>query len=245
MSPIQSIQPIPPIQQASFQQAPLQPLGWQGRVGDPAAYGTAASAPAIIPAPTSLNDGNAANIAQIEMEVAGANLDQLSIVLSKLMSREASAVETQPVIRATRNLSTGSPDSMNRANQLAERAEQYAQFAMRRDAAKLASGPIGSGIPTAQMSTATVQPIPNGFQNPTPADVAISGYLVPVYSARADSPPLALTDGKGRTIAYVTPSPGINLRGQINTNVRVSGKQTFVTGLSTPVIVAINAVTIH
>ncbi|MEM0927299.1 MAG: hypothetical protein AAGJ83_14740, partial [Planctomycetota bacterium] len=40
----------------------------------------------------------------------------------------------------------------------------------------------------------------------------VSGSLVQVYSSRPNSPPYALTDERGLTIAYVTPYPGVNLR---------------------------------
>ena len=70
----------------------------------------------------------------------------------------------------------------------------------------------------------------------------MEGYLVQVYSARTNSPPFALTDNSGRTLAYVTPIPGVNLRPHLNSKVSVSGKPGFLTGLNTPHIMASQAV---
>jgi hypothetical protein len=69
-----------------------------------------------------------------------------------------------------------------------------------------------------------------------------SGYLVQVYSARSNSPPFALTDTTGRTVAYVTPSPGVNLRTHLNSRINVVGTRGFLTGLNTPHILVTQAV---
>jgi hypothetical protein len=80
-------------------------------------------------------------------------------------------------------------------------------------------------------------------QQATGVDNSIhSGYLVQVYSARTNSPPFALTDNTGRTVAYVTPSPGVNLRIHLNSKVSISGNAGFLTGLNTPHILATQAV---
>jgi hypothetical protein len=70
----------------------------------------------------------------------------------------------------------------------------------------------------------------------------VTGYLVQVYSARQNSPPSALTDNLGNTVAYVTPAPGVNIRHHINSEVTVAGNQGYVQGLNTPHIVANQAV---
>lgn len=51
----------------------------------------------------------------------------------------------------------------------------------------------------------------------------VSGQLVQVYSARPHSPPYAITDASGRTIAYLTPASGTDLRQQLNSQVVVTG----------------------
>ncbi|MCP4889109.1 MAG: hypothetical protein GY904_21170, partial [Planctomycetaceae bacterium] len=53
-------------------------------------------------------------------------------------------------------------------------------------------------------------------------------------SARRGSPPFALTDDTGRTIAYASPLPGVNLRVHLNSQVTLTGKPNFLAGLNTP-----------
>lgn len=65
-----------------------------------------------------------------------------------------------------------------------------------------------------------------------------SGFLVQVYSARQNSPPYALTDDAGLTVAYITPYPGVNLRSHLNNRVTISGLQKFVQGMNTPHLLA-------
>jgi hypothetical protein len=69
-----------------------------------------------------------------------------------------------------------------------------------------------------------------------------TGYLVQVYSARSNSPPFALTDNAGRTVAYVTPVPGVNLRTHLNSHINVVGTRGYLTGLNTPHIMVTQAV---
>jgi len=57
---------------------------------------------------------------------------------------------------------------------------------------------------------------------------------VQVYSSRANSPPYALTDDRGLTVAYVTPYPGVNLRNHLNSRIEVSGQEKLLEGMSTP-----------
>ena len=244
-SPVGQLSPW--IQQASYQQPLQQPLGTPETIGTPNAISSSIALPTVATAAPPRSQSNDDSVAQVQSQVAGADIDQLTVILSKLMAREASAAETEPVILASQNLATGSPDSIHRASQLADRALRYSQLAQRRDLAKTTRTPIGTEIPGVGRShpIATSASTQAGFPTRTLDDVAISGILVPVYSARTDSPSFALTDSEGWTIAYVTPSPGINLRSQINTQVRVTGKQTFIAGLSNPVIVANNAVSIR
>lgn len=186
-------------------------------------------------------------IRQIEMETRGASSERLTLLLSRLMAARATASETQPVLVAARTLASTSRDAVEagRARLLAERADQYIRIAYRRDGEVVLRSQNTPLIPggVAQASAAIQQPVP--LQHPVeqaPAVVSDTGYLVQVYSARSNSPPFALTDERGRTIAYVTPIPGVNLRPHLNARVTVSGNQGFVTGLNTPHILASQAV---
>jgi hypothetical protein len=127
---------------------------------------------------------------------------------------------------------------------LAERVEQYRRVATHRDgdvsirtsfAPEIPRSPSPS--PTLPSAGAAGLDVGSGVETSTQ-----TGYLVQVYSARSNSPPFALTDDAGRTVAYVTPSPGVNLRTHLNSKVSVFGNQGFLTGLNTPHILATQAV---
>ncbi|TWT75401.1 SH3 domain-containing protein [Allorhodopirellula solitaria] len=75
----------------------------------------------------------------------------------------------------------------------------------------------------------------------TPATAEQSGVLVEVYSADPDRPPFAITDQGGRTVAYVTPAPGVEIRNHLGSRVRVQGETGFLQGLDTPHVLATQA----
>lgn len=81
----------------------------------------------------------------------------------------------------------------------------------------------GQQVPDASAVTSKSQPAEHA-----------TGFLVQVYSSRPNSPPYALTDEAGVTIAYVTPYPGINLRTHLNSRVAVQGQQKYLEGMNTP-----------
>ena len=94
----------------------------------------------------------------------------------------------------------------------------------------------------AQQSQLSQSQLPQALPpQPQATQTSYTGQLVQVYSARTHSPPFALTDGTGRTVAYVTPSPGINLRMHLNQQVTVTGTPGFVSGLNMPHVMALRA----
>lgn len=88
---------------------------------------------------------------------------------------------------------------------------------------------IGHGADSASQAAAAAPPAPLDNEPHTE-----TGVLVAVYSARANSPPFALTDSVGQTIAYVTPAPGVDMRPHLNSRIRVSGKLGYAPGINTP-----------
>ncbi len=199
----------------------------------------------------------AERIAQIESETSGADMERLSLIFSRLMAAQATAAETEPVERAARQLASSMTDPVTagRARLLAERAEQYRRLANRRDGEAVIGSHLtpfiapATAIP-ASAAMSIVQPgmtqtgavAQASYGEPSVETSTQTGYLVQVYSARTNSPPFALTDNTGRTLAYVTPSPGVNLRNHLNSKVSVFGSQAFLTGLNTPHILATQAV---
>ena len=61
----------------------------------------------------------------------------------------------------------------------------------------------------------------------------VAGQLLRVYSARPGAPPFSLTDAGGRTLCYVTPVPGVDLRQHVNSQVELVGVRERLAGLST------------
>ena len=206
------------------------------------------SLPTVAPAMQTHTVVSAARIAQIEAEVRGADGERLSLIFSRLMAARATAAEVEPLARAARQLASTSTDSVvaGRARLLAERVEQYHQVATRRDGEAVIRNTDALTIPAGQtLSGSSVSQALGGAMeggSPGAESSSLAGYLVQVYSARTNSPPFALTDNTGRTVAYVTPSPGVNLRNHLNSKVSVSGSQGFLTGLNTPHILATQAV---
>ncbi len=182
---------------------------------------------------------SAERIFQIEAETRNADIDRLDLIFSRLMAAQATSAEIEPIQRAASQLSTGSTDPAvaGRARMLVERTEQYRRLADRRDGRSVIGQAGGLEIPVQldhlPINAAAVNVVPQANQ-----ETAYTGVLVQVYSARSNSPPFALTDNAGHTIAYVTPTPGTNLRVHLNSEVRISGSEGFVTGLNTPHIVA-------
>lgn len=177
-------------------------------------------------------------IAAIENETKGADVDRLSLVLSRLMASQASTAEAEPVAQAALQLSVTSNDPViqGRAQLLAERVRQYQRVSGLREQNALTqvSAASGAAIPMTNGTASSVRPI-------VPSTVAQVGYLVQVYSARSNTPPYALTDNAGRTLVYVSPMPGVNFRVHLNSHVKVVGQQSFLRGLNTPHILATRA----
>jgi len=211
--------------------------------------------PSSSPATKPLRIMSPERIGQIEAEVREADVTQLDLIFSRLIAARATAAEVEPVYRAAKQLSTTASDPIfaGRARMLAERANQYRRLASRRDGLSVIGTAGALEIPTPTIGAATVavaasevntsdlaQP-PEGGPNHE-NETTMTGQLVQVYSVRNNSPPFALTDNAGRTIAYVTPTPGINLRVHLNSRVRVVGRQGYLTGLNTPHILASQAV---
>ncbi len=196
-------------------------------------------------------------IAAIVTEARAADVERLSLIFSRLMAASASSAEMAPVARAAHQISVSNPDSViaGRARLLAERVEQYQRVAERRDGAAVIQGTGSPSIPVAQAASARgsvsvasaplahadtgavmSQPMasPSEHSQSGVEELTATGFLVQVYSARKDSPPFAITDNGGQTLAYVTPSPGLNLRMHLNSEVRVQGTRSFLRGLNTP-----------
>jgi SH3-like domain-containing protein len=167
-------------------------------------------------------------------------------------------------------MQSGDIANANRLREMMQRAQQYRNLAAKRDGSVTirttayadSIGNRANELQASAQSAATMAPSTNAdsfnpvplLSNPPTSAEAISGsslpatpkagtavgYLVQVYSARAESPPFALTDDAGLTVAYVTPYPGVNLRNHLNSRVAVRGTEKLLRGMSTPHILVDN-----
>ena len=182
---------------------------------------------------------SSAEIEEVQRQIAATDSSDLSVLLSKMMARAASAPEIGLVAEAAERAGD---------TQLAARARQYQTISRRRDGDTM--------VQTASLST-PVRPIPmipnamtDGAHPHEQAETAApelpstesrpvhEGTIVEVYSADPHRPPFALTDQGGRTIAYVTPAPGLDLRTFLGGPVRVVGETGYLRKLRTPHILA-------
>ena len=190
----------------------------------------------------------ASRVAELNRRVLNANVDQLNLLLSRLMAAQATSEEIAVVAQAAEQLASRAASSVDqeRAQMVVETANRYRRVALRRDGGvttagvqETTSGSWGASQPS------VVNPV--GSANPVamraPGDVMRQeGYLVQVYSARTNSPPFALTDSAGRTVAYLSPMPGVNLRTHLNQQIGVVGSLSSLEGMDTPHLMVTQAI---
>ncbi|MEM6365562.1 MAG: hypothetical protein AAF745_14130, partial [Planctomycetota bacterium] len=185
---------------------------------------------------------DATQIEEVQRQIASADAASLPSLFSMMVARAASAPEVGLLAEAAER-------GGNRA--LADRARQYQTVARRRDGDTIVRSvalqtPIvpAPQIPASNASVAVVsfdaEPVTKTNEEETDSsdDVTLSGELVQVYSADPHRPPYALVDNAGRTLAYVTPAPGIEVEDRLGVSIIVAGQQGFLRGLDTPHVLA-------
>ncbi|KLU06306.1 hypothetical protein RISK_001517 [Rhodopirellula islandica] len=219
-------------------------------------------------APPKLRTIAAAQIEQVQRDVAQADVSMLPVLFSKLMARGASAPEVALVAEAAERL---------QLHALATRCREYQVVAQRRDGETVVQTmslptpmtpvlsipspvtPISSMATAAagvngSLSGAATNPIPSpqlpqeiatvSHEVPHAAPVALpvhEGTLVEVYSADPSRPPYAITDRGGRTLAYLTPAPGVDVHSHLGATIRVTGESGYLKGIDTPHVLATSA----
>lgn len=199
----------------------------------------------VMPAPKTRTIA-AEQLDAVRQSVAAATAESLPMELSKLMARGASAPEIALVAEAAQQ---------NGNRELAIRARDYQLLARRRDGDTVVAGAAISFPPSeasrGEISQTSFSPIvlpTNDSHRNAPSEQVPSestesqeqqtGLLVEVYSADPSRPPYAITDRGGRTIAYVTPAPGVDVKQHLGSEVRLSGQSGYLQGLDTPHVLA-------
>lgn len=180
-------------------------------------------------------------------DLVSADLEQLRLELSRAMAAGARAGEIDPLRSRAAALTQEGHDSVTRgrASLLLRRTEEYQRVARQRD-----GQPPQPAADAGQLALATaVEPSATAVAAAEPTqsagDFDRQGWLVRVYSARPDAPPYAITDTAGRTLSYVTPVPGVNLRRYLNQEIGVYGRVAYDTSLETPHLIAEQAVRVR
>ena len=205
-------------------------------------------------------------VAIIDAEAKRADIEKLQLMLSRIMAAGNSTEEAEPIAQAAEQIARTSIDQLEarRAQAIADRTRQYQRVAQRRDGHLVSQSSNPLLIPASNVQLSELPPqlrspfgtpaIPaSSRQGSAPSMPAVdnqsasnaagnrvseTGFLVQVYSARPNTPPFALTDNGGRTLAYVTPVPGTNLRMHLNNYIRIEGQRGFVNGMDTPHVMA-------
>ncbi len=214
--------------------------------------------------PAKLRTIAATQIEEVQRSVATSTPESLPLLMSSLMARGASAPEIRLVGDAAQRF------SMNELTQRARDYEALARrrdgdtvvatttLSTPMVAAVTPTMPASGGSfvprennnsphrlsspPSAIAPVAHTQQIhvPSSAVGPAAA-VTQSGLLVAVYSADPNRPPYAITDRAGRTLVYVTPAPGVDLKSHLGSEINVQGESGFLQGLDTPHVLATQA----
>lgn len=150
----------------------------------------------------------------------------------------------------------GSSIERGEARLLVERIQQFESLRLRWNGQHLASTPNLSN-PTGSIAGASTADYRALGSGPSPATSAsysggsndeasiataqqadASGILTSVFTSRPGQPEFALTDASKNVIAYVVPSPGMNLRRYVNQPVAIYGTRGYLPELASKQIVA-------
>lgn len=229
----------------------FQPSQQRGSVGSVMQVASTTVDPAVV----------ASRVAQLNQSVVNANVDQLNLLLSRLMAAQATSEEIAVVARAAEQLASRSEGSVDseRARLVVDTASRYQRVAQRRDGGVATAGSQDSTVDSwgaLQASLANASGAANsvvassgsgnlGTARTQGEVMRQEGYLVQVYSARSNSPPFALTDSAGRTVAYLSPMPGVNLRTHLNQQIGVVGSVGSVEGMDTPHLMVTQAIRLN
>lgn len=237
-----SSRPAPP---SSAEQAGLPQSAWVGENQRaalsvvPASYVDAQTSRTITP-PALNSVMPAGQPYRPQTDLATASVEGLQLELSRAMAAGASAIEIQPLRDRCAQLSTNGADAVNRgrAALLLRRIEEYQRVVAQRTAGQSSVAPASG---TSEISDSVATSASTGMETKFDRQ----GWLVKVYSARPNAPPYAVTDSAGRTLSYVTPVPGINLKRYLNQEVGLYGRVAFDTSLETPHLIAEQAVRVR
>lgn len=166
-------------------------------------------------------------------------LEEVELELSAMVANHPSTWRLADLRQRVQVLVEDGPTGADRgeARLLLEHIHKFAEsFGVEDD-------PVRSLLPGAPVANTAVKP--TAEQNKVAAVAAAAdpkydgeGWLKPVLSREKPAAPYAIVDDQGNPVAFVTPSPGLNLNRYLNKKVGVYGQRGVIEALNSPHIVA-------
>jgi hypothetical protein len=160
-------------------------------------------------------------------------LEQIEVDLSAMVARDRSEWNLAALrSRVDKLVADGAdPVARGRARLTLEKINQF------EDAFQVSSGSVARGSATPGSGIADKAAVNNSLADPR---YDAQGVLKPVVSRKGDKPaaPYAVVDAEGKPIAFVSPSPGLNLNRYLNKQVGLFGRRGYLEELKRPHLMA-------
>jgi hypothetical protein len=155
-------------------------------------------------------------------------LEQLDLDLSLMVARDKATWNLVELKQRAQQLADQGPSPAERG-EARLLLDKMAQFEQAFDVAEHGSlaGPLGNASPGA------LDP-----SSPAAPRYDAEGWLKPVISRSQQAAPYAVVDEDGKPLAFVTPSPGLNVGRYVNKQVGLYGRRGYIEALKTPHVVA-------
>jgi hypothetical protein len=188
----------------------------------PAVASAAPRSPSLRPAPsTSLPTGASGDDFHRQLE-------QLDLDLSLMVARDKATWNLAEIRQRAQQLADHGPSPADRG-QARLLLDKIAQFEQAFDVGEY--GPLTG----ADNASATAGLDPN---SPGAPRYDAQGWLKPVISRSQQAAPYAVVDEDGKPLAFITPSPGLNVGRYVNKQVGLYGRRGYIEALKTPHVVA-------
>jgi hypothetical protein len=155
-------------------------------------------------------------------------LEQLDLELSLMIARDKATWNLVELKQRAQQLADQGPSPAERG-EARLLLDKLAQFEQAFDVAEHGSlaGPLSGA------SAGALDP-----SSPAAPRYDAEGWLKPVISRSQQAAPYAVVDEDGKPLAFVTPSPGLNVGRYVNKQVGLYGRRGYIDALKTPHVVA-------
>lgn len=157
-------------------------------------------------------------------------LEQLDLDLSLMLARDKATWNLAEIRQRAQQLAENGPSPADRG-QARLLIDKIAQFEQVFDVAEY--GPLAGSLGGSSASPDSL----DSYSSATPRYDA-QGWLKPVISRSQQAAPYAVVDEDGKPLAFITPSPGLNVGRYVNKQVGLYGRRGYIEALKTPHVVA-------